>query len=123
MCCAGAGVEDESLLPPAVITLIARGYGPCSQPETVLRSLPLPQKVAALPEAESGFNDAPTITLVLPLSTAAAGLPTFQRLAANVIYQLVTGGLLGLVNGRFGVAALRHFGLYPLTTVGSRIIA
>ncbi|WP_405419261.1 potassium/proton antiporter [Streptomyces erythrochromogenes] len=94
----------------------------------VLRSLPLPRKTTGLLEAESGFNDAPTIILVLVFSTAAADLPGPAAVFGNVLYQLVVGGLLGLAVGRIGVAALRHIalpatGLYPLATVGFGIIA
>lgn len=94
----------------------------------VLRALPLPQKVTGLLEAESGFNDAPTIILVLVFSTAAADLPDPAHILGNVVYQLVVGGLLGLLIGRLGAAALRHIalpatGLYPLATVGFGIIA
>ncbi|WP_419996972.1 potassium/proton antiporter [Streptomyces boninensis] len=94
----------------------------------VLRALPLPQKVSGLLEAESGFNDAPTIILVLVFSTAADGFPDPAAIAGNVLYQLAIGGTLGLLIGRLGVAALRHIalpatGLYPLATVGFGIIA
>ncbi|MER6617803.1 potassium/proton antiporter [Streptomyces xantholiticus] len=94
----------------------------------VLRSLPLPQKVTGLLEAESGFNDAPTIILVLVFSTAATDMPDPADVAGNVLYQLVVGGLLGLIIGRLGAAALRHIalpstGLYPLATVGFGIVA
>ncbi|MEU9378507.1 potassium/proton antiporter [Streptomyces sp. NPDC048255] len=94
----------------------------------VLRSLSLPRKTTGLLEAESGFNDAPTIILVLVFSTAAADLPGPTAILGNVFYQLVVGGLLGLAVGRIGVAALRHIalpatGLYPLATVGFGIIA
>ncbi|ATW52254.1 potassium/proton antiporter [Streptomyces peucetius] len=94
----------------------------------VLRSLPLPQKVTGLLEAESGFNDAPTIILVLVFSTAATDMPDPADIAGNVLYQLVVGGLLGLIIGRLGAAALRHIalpstGLYPLATVGFGIVA
>ncbi|MCX5124616.1 potassium/proton antiporter [Streptomyces sp. NBC_00347] len=94
----------------------------------VLRSLPLPRKTTGLLEAESGFNDAPTIILVLVFSTAAADLPGPSAILGNIVYQLVVGGLLGLAVGWIGVAALRHIalpatGLYPLATVGFGIIA
>ncbi|UQA91547.1 potassium/proton antiporter [Streptomyces halobius] len=94
----------------------------------VLRALPLPQKVSGLLEAESGFNDAPTIILVLVFSTAAEDLPDAAHIVGNVVYQLGVGGALGLAMGRLGVAALRHIalpatGLYPLATVGFGIIA
>ncbi|WDV52629.1 potassium/proton antiporter [Streptomyces coeruleorubidus] len=96
----------------------------------VLRALPLPQKVTALVEAESGFNDAPTIILVLVFSTttATADLPGPAPLLGNLLYQLAVGGALGVLIGRLGAAALRHIalpatGLYPLATVGFGIIA
>lgn len=94
----------------------------------VLRALPLPQKVTALVEAESGFNDAPTIILVLAFSTATSDLPGPAPLVGNLLYQLAVGGTLGVLIGRLGAAALRHIalpatGLYPLATVGFGIIA
>ena len=94
----------------------------------VLRALPLPQKLTALVEAESGFNDAPTIILVLVFSTATTDLPGPAPLIGNLLYQLAVGGMLGVLIGRLGVAALRHIalpatGLYPLATVGFGIIA
>lgn len=94
----------------------------------VLRSLPLPQRLTSLVEAESGFNDAPTIILVLVFSTTAAELPDPAYLAGNLLYQLGIGGALGVLIGRLGVAALRHIalpatGLYPLATVGFGIVA
>ena len=93
----------------------------------VLRALPLPSKVAGLLEAESGFNDAPTIILVLVFSTAAADLPNPAFIVGNVIYQLVVGAATGLVIGWAGVAALRHIalpatGLYPLATMGFGVV-
>ncbi|MFD8050414.1 potassium/proton antiporter [Streptomyces chartreusis] len=93
----------------------------------VLRALPLPQKLTGLVEAESGFNDAPTIILVLVFSTTT-DLPGPAPLLGNLLYQLAVGGTLGVLIGRLGVAALRHIalpatGLYPLATVGFGIIA
>ncbi|MEV1084081.1 potassium/proton antiporter [Streptomyces sp. NPDC050211] len=92
----------------------------------VLRSLPLPQKVAGLLEAESGLNDAPAVILVLVLSTA--DVPGPAHIAGQVVYELVVGGVLGLAIGRLGAAALRHIalpatGLYPLAIVGFGIVA
>jgi potassium/hydrogen antiporter len=94
----------------------------------VLRALPLPRKVTGLVEAESGFNDAPTIILVLVFSTAVADLPHPAHILGNVAYRLAVGTALGLLVGRIGVAALRHIalpatGLYPLATVGFGIVA
>lgn len=93
----------------------------------VLRALPLPRKVSVLVEAESGFNDAPTIILVLLFSTTS-DLPGPLPVVGNLLFQLVVGGVLGVVTGRLGVAALRHIalpatGLYPLATVGFGVVA
>ncbi|MFD5164117.1 potassium/proton antiporter [Streptomyces hawaiiensis] len=93
----------------------------------VLRALPLPQKVTGLVEAESGFNDAPTIILVLAFATTT-DLPGPAPLLGNLLYQLAVGGTLGVLIGRLGAAALRRIalpatGLYPLATVGFGIIA
>ena len=94
----------------------------------VLRALPLPRRLTGLVEAESGFNDAPTIILVLVFSTAVVDLPSPAAIAGSVAYQLVVGALIGLVLGRLGSAALRHValpatGLYPLATFALGIIA
>lgn len=95
----------------------------------VLRALPLPRRLTGLLEAESGFNDAPTIILVLTFSSAtAAGPPNLLAVSWNLVYQLSFGGLLGLLVGLVGAAALRHMalpatGLYPLATVGFGVIA
>jgi cell volume regulation protein A len=94
----------------------------------VLRALPLPRKVTGLVEAESGFNDAPTIILVLVFSTASAGLPSPVYVIGNVAYQLAVGAVMGLLCGWAGAAALRRIalpatGLYPLAALGFGIIA
>lgn len=94
----------------------------------VLRALPLPQKVTSLVEAESGFNDAPTIILVLAFSATSGGLPSPASVLGSLGYQLVVGGVVGLAVGRVGVAALRRValpatGLYPLAALGLGVIA
>ncbi|WP_246090820.1 potassium/proton antiporter, partial [Nonomuraea deserti] len=95
---------------------------------SVLRSLPLPRRAAGLVEAESGFNDAPTVILVLVFSAAAADLPGPAAVAGQVTYQLVAGAVIGLLIGWAGTAALRYValpatGLYPLATLGLGVIA
>src|SRR5690606_33845473 len=94
----------------------------------VLRALPLPQKLTGLVESESGFNDAPTIILVLVFSTMETDPSSPWLLGFNLLYQLAVGGLLGVLTGRLGAAALRRIalpatGLYPLATVGFVVIA
>lgn len=94
---------------------------------SVLRALPLPRRLTGLVEAESGFNDAPTIILVLVFSTTSDA-PAIGALFGNLLFQLAAGGLLGVLTGLLGAVALRHIalpatGLYPLATVGFGIIA
>ncbi|GAA2769677.1 potassium/proton antiporter [Nonomuraea dietziae] len=94
----------------------------------VLRALPLPRRMAGMVEAESGFNDAPTIILVLVFSTATADLPDPAAIAAQITYQLAAGTAIGLLIGWAGTAALRYValpatGLYPLATLGLGVIA
>lgn len=94
---------------------------------SILRVLPLPKRVAGLLEAESGFNDAPTVILVLlfsmtPLQLAPVGI------AVSLLYQLAAGAAIGLLLGWLGAVGLPRLalpasGLYPLTTVGLGIAA
>ncbi|MBJ6642882.1 potassium/proton antiporter [Streptomyces sp. BSE7F] len=95
---------------------------------SVLRALPLPRKLTGLVEAESGFNDAPTIILVLVFSTTTSDAPAIGPLFGNLLFQLAAGGTLGVLIGLLGSVALRHIalpatGLYPLATVGFGITA
>src|SRR5690606_6289054 len=76
----------------------------------VLRSLPLPRKLASMVEAESGFNDAPTVILVLVFS-ASGGVPGPGAIAGQLVYQIATGAALGLVVAMAGVATLRYVAL------------
>ena len=94
----------------------------------VLRTLPVPRRMAGLLEAESGFNDAPTVILVLLFATTPLHETGSLGVAVNLVYQLAVGGLIGLVLGRIGVAALRRIalpasGLYPLATFSLGIVA
>ena len=93
----------------------------------VLRSLPLPRRLSGIVEAESGFNDAPTVILVTVFSTTGA-LPSPPGVLAQVTYQLVAGMVIGLLAGWAGTTALRQValpasGLYPLATAGVGIVA
>ncbi|TMR15677.1 potassium/proton antiporter [Nonomuraea turkmeniaca] len=95
---------------------------------SVLRELPLPRRIAGMVEGESGFNDAPTVILVLVFSTATIGAPDLAAIAVQVTFQLIAGAMIGLLTAWAGVAALRYValpaaGLYPLATVGLAVIA
>jgi len=94
---------------------------------SVLRVLPLPRRVAGLLEAESGFNDAPSVVLVLLFSTTPFHLsaPAF---VGTLLYELAAGVAIGVALGWLGAIALRRIalpasGLYPLATFGLGIVA
>jgi potassium/hydrogen antiporter len=94
---------------------------------SILRVLPLPKRVAGLLEAESGFNDAPTVVLVLIFSETPFHVNGWS-LAGQLSYELVAGAAIGLVCGRLGALALPRLalpasGLYPLVTFGLGIVA
>lgn len=93
----------------------------------VLRVLPLPRRVAGLLEAESGFNDAPAVILVIifsqtPFSVSAGSL------IGTLVYELAAGAAIGLAIGWLGAAALPRLalpasGLYPLAIFGLAMVA
>lgn len=91
----------------------------------VLRGVPLPSRVRAMLEAESGLNDAPTVLLVAAASELALGhQPTGGALGllATVAGELAGGLALGVALGLAGVFVLRRIalpssGLYPLAAL------
>lgn len=94
----------------------------------VLRTVPVSRRTAGLLEAESGFNDAPTVILVLLFASTPLAQTGVLDVVTNMAYQLVVGGVIGLLLGRLGVAALRRIalpatGLYPLAIFGTGIVA
>ncbi|MFC7339929.1 potassium/proton antiporter [Saccharopolyspora griseoalba] len=94
---------------------------------SVLRVLPLPRRIAGLLEAESGFNDAPTVILVLLFSTTPLHLDPVSA-GANLLYQLGAGAAIGLVVGWLGATSLPRValpasGLYPLAIFGLGLVA
>jgi cell volume regulation protein A len=94
---------------------------------SILRALPLPRSVAGLLEAESGFNDAPAVILVVLFSQfpLTHGPVSF---AVTLVYELAAGAAFGLGLGWLGRVSLPRLalpgsGLYPLATVGLGIVA
>jgi cell volume regulation protein A len=86
---------------------------------SVLRVVPVSKRMAGVLEAESGFNDAPTVVLVTPISTEAFGDHGLVVTGAIMLYELVAGVGLGLLLGFGGAwlmrrAALPASGLYPI---------
>jgi cell volume regulation protein A len=87
---------------------------------SVLRRVPLPNRLSGLLEAESGFNDAPAVLLVVLFSTTALDELELWSAVGLIAYELIVGVVLGVLVGRVGVvmmrrAALPASGLYPLT--------
>ena len=89
---------------------------------SILRVLPLTRRVAGLLEAESGFNDAPSVILVLLLSHTPLHV-NGSEFAGELAYELAVGALIGLGTGWLGGwllprLALPASGLYPLAVFG-----
>lgn len=94
----------------------------------VMRTLPLRGRLRATLEAESGFNDPPVIILVTVVTSTAWNESSPLSVAAMMLYQLVTGALVGLVIARAGQwlltrSALPSAGLYPLATIAIAMLA
>jgi cell volume regulation protein A len=94
---------------------------------SVLRVLPLPQRVAGLLEAESGFNDAPAVILVLMFSVVPFAFDPAEAVTVAV-YELVGGTAIGLAVGYLGALGMRRIalpasGLYPIGTFGLALVA
>lgn len=94
---------------------------------SVLRILPLPRRVAGMLEAESGFNDAPAVILVLMFSATPLTLAPGTAFAV-LVYELLAGTAIGVACGLLGAITLRRIalpasGLYPLATFGLGMVA
>ncbi|MCZ2814707.1 potassium/proton antiporter [Modestobacter sp. VKM Ac-2984] len=97
---------------------------------STLRRIPLPRRMVAALELESGLNDAPVILLVLVLSEQlTGGAPSVWYLVlAEVLGELAGGTAIGVGIGFGGAwllrrAALPLVGFYPLATVALCVLA
>jgi potassium/hydrogen antiporter len=95
-----------------------------------LRRLPLPRRMTAALEVESGLNDAPVILLVLAVSEHLVGGESapWWLVAVEVVGELVGGAVIGVAVGFAGAALLRRFalplaGFYPLATLALCVLA
>lgn len=89
---------------------------------SVLRVVPLPKRLIGSLEAESGFNDAPTVVLVTLISSGALRESTVLEMVGVVGFELVIGVASGLVFGFGGGWVLRRTalpasGLYPIAVM------
>jgi cell volume regulation protein A len=78
---------------------------------SVLRTVPLPRRLSGMLEAESGFNDAPVVILVVAL--ASQSVPTAPHdpwwyLILKAGFELIGGTLIGLSVGWLGGRLLRR---------------
>nr|WP_126636353.1 potassium/proton antiporter [Embleya hyalina] len=94
---------------------------------SVLRKLPLPHRLTGLLEAESGFNDAPVVILVVTFAHTGHIEPWYMILA-EIALELTIGAAVGLAVGRLGAFGLRHValpasGLYPIAVMALCVLA
>jgi potassium/hydrogen antiporter len=94
---------------------------------SVLRRLPLPPRLAGVLEAESGFNDAPTVIAVVLLSEASTD-PSVGTFLLETSSELVIGAAVGLGVGPAGAYALRRValpasGLYPIAVLALTFVS
>lgn len=95
-----------------------------------LRRLPLPRRMAASLEAESGLNDAPVILLVAVLAerlTSGVTHPWWVT-GLEIVGELLGGAVVGVAIGAGGVQLLRRSamplsGFYPLATLALCVLA
>lgn len=98
---------------------------------SVLRNVPLPRRLVGMLEAESGFNDAPVVIIVVALAEQAAHPGTGHHplvLLALAAIELVGGAAIGLAVGWVGSSALRHSasgssGLFSLGILAVTVLA
>ncbi|MCZ2819968.1 potassium/proton antiporter [Modestobacter sp. VKM Ac-2977] len=97
---------------------------------STLRRIPLPRRMVAALELESGLNDAPVILLVLVLSEQLTGgaSSVWYLVVAEVLGELAGGTAIGVGIGFGGAwllrrAALPLVGFYPLATVALCVLA
>ncbi|HOC13911.1 MAG TPA: potassium/proton antiporter [Propionicimonas sp.] len=98
---------------------------------SVLRKVPLPAKLRATIEAESGLNDAPIVLLVATATSWALGQgveggPVWM--VTLIVLELAGGVVLGAALGWVGVQVLRNIalpasGLYPLAALGWAVLS
>ncbi|MEU8774684.1 potassium/proton antiporter [Streptomyces sp. NPDC048606] len=94
---------------------------------SVLRKVPLPSRVTGVLEAESGFNDAPVVILVVAFSTVGP-VDEWYLLLGKIALELTIGAAIGLAVGFLGAYGLRHValpasGLYPIAVMAIAVTA
>ncbi len=98
---------------------------------SVLRKVPLPARIRAVVEGESGFNDAPIVLLVALTTDWALGHSPEGGVAGMVLVvtsQLALGVAVGVGIGWLGIFVMRRIalpasGLYPLAAMAWAVLA
>ncbi len=95
---------------------------------SVLRRVPLPKRLTGILEAESGFNDAPVVLLVVTFSSFGSEHHTWYFLLGQIILELGIGLVVGLIVGKLGELGMRHValpasGLYPIAVLALCFLA
>ena len=94
---------------------------------SVLRNVPLPKRVTGVLEAESGFNDAPVVILVVAFSKTGP-VEHWYRLIGEITLELAIGAAVGMAVGWLGAYGLKHValpasGLYPIAVMAIAVVA
>ncbi len=94
---------------------------------SVLRNVPLPKRVTGVLEAESGFNDAPVVIMVVAFS-ASGPIDSWYHLLGEILLELMIGAAIGLAVGWIGAYGLKHValpasGLYPIAVMAIAVAA
>ncbi|MEU7551761.1 potassium/proton antiporter [Streptomyces sp. NPDC044571] len=94
---------------------------------SVLRKVPLPSRITGVLEAESGFNDAPVVILVVAFATVGP-VDSWYVLVGKIALELAIGAAIGLTVGFLGAYGLRHValpasGLYPIAVMAIAVVA
>lgn len=98
---------------------------------SVLRTVSLPRRLSGLLEAESGFNDAPVVILVVAFAASAASPDeslSVLGLVLSAVLQLVGGVVIGLLIGWVGTRVLRRIastssGLFAIAVFAVAVLA
>ncbi|MFF3768063.1 potassium/proton antiporter [Streptomyces sp. NPDC001922] len=94
---------------------------------SVLRRVPLPSRLTGVLEAESGFNDAPVVILVVAFSSTGP-IDSWYLLLGKIALELAIGAAMGITVGFLGAYIMRRValpasGLYPIAVMAIAVVA